>query len=74
MTGHADLDTEIEELWSEAHWMIQVNRRDSKRAGILHMKLRECADRARDAGYVDREVLLRRAMADLAERFISPDE
>jgi hypothetical protein len=74
MTEHADLDTEIEELWCEANGMIQANRMDSKRARDLQMMLRECADRARDVGYADRETLLRRAAADLAERFLSPDE
>jgi hypothetical protein len=74
MVGCADFDAEIRDLWGEANGMLQANRRESQRAGILRMRLRECADRAHDAGYLDRERLLRRAAADLAERFLSPSE
>jgi hypothetical protein len=74
MAEDTDLDAEIQELWGEANLMILANRLDSKRAGVLQKLLRECADSARDAGYVDRERLLRRAAADLAERFLSPAE
>jgi hypothetical protein len=74
MTTHADFDAEIEALWGEANGMIQANRLDSKRAGVLQKLLKECAESARDAGYGDRERLLRRAAAELAERFLSPEE
>jgi hypothetical protein len=74
MTEYPDLETEIQELWGEANGMVLANRLDSKRAGVLQRRLRDCADRAHDAGYVDRERLLRRAAADLAERFPSPPE
>ena len=74
MAESANLDAEILELWGEAHWILQANRRDSRRVDVLKNRLSECADRAHDAGYLDRERLLRRAAAELTERFLSPAE
>jgi len=73
MTEYVDLNSEIRELWSEANGMLQANQLDSKRAGVLQKMLRVCADRARHAGYVERERLLRRAADNLAARFPLPD-
>jgi hypothetical protein len=74
MTEYVDLNAEIQELWGEANGMLRANQLDSKRAGVLQTRLRECADRAHDAGYGDRERLLRRAADDLAAQFPSPGE
>ena len=69
MTESPDLETEIRELWDEANLMLLANRLDSKRAGVLQEMLRKCANGAHDAGYGDREKLLRRAADDLVARF-----
>jgi hypothetical protein len=70
----ADLEVRVLELWNEANQMLQANLLDTRKAWVLQKRLRDYADMAHEAGYADRERLLRLAANSLAARFPLPPE
>jgi hypothetical protein len=74
MAEFDELQTDIQLAMDEAHLALRQDEPDQAAARSLIARLRDCANRAHDAGLSAAQRQLQRASDDLAEKLAGPDQ